>query len=114
MEQLAQTINMLGLYQQIYRNTSESLHCGRTIREGLVRTSTGGLVLSPLRNFSRLPDAALTGGSLGFLGIEAIISYWMPARKKDLSEWYQREILPLVNRLAELKKQVSSDEARDS
>jgi hypothetical protein len=44
MEQLAQAINMPGLYQQIYRNTSESLHCGRTIREGLVRTSTGALV----------------------------------------------------------------------
>jgi hypothetical protein len=106
MEQLARTVDMSGLYQQIYRNTSESLHCGRTIREGLVRTSTGALVLSPLRNFARLPDAALTGGGLGFIGIEAVIDYWMPPRTKELGEWYRREVRPLMNRLEELKRQV--------
>jgi hypothetical protein len=67
-----------------------------------------------LRNFARLPDAALTGSSLGFFGIEAVIDYWMPAKTKELSEWFQREIRPLVKRLEELKKQANSDLVRAS
>jgi hypothetical protein len=101
-EALAEQMGRSGLYQQIYRNASATLHAARSLRDATIRTPEKQVLMAPLRNWSQHKDAALTAFSLGFFVLEDIYKYFLPDVNDELTGWYNREAKPLGDRLRSL------------
>lgn len=102
LEELAARLNLPGVYEQFYREWSDSTH-GTDIFKGKESpsTKTGEILISQIRLPKYAQQITQITISLSLEIFQDIIDHFKPEMKQDYSAWYIKEIRHYYNQLSQ-------------
>jgi hypothetical protein len=100
-EQLAQRLDLPGVYGILYRGWSSTVHGTDIIDRKISKGGTGGLEISQIRLPTDAQLVAQLALSLSLEFYRALVAHYVPGRQQELREWYMRELRPFYTGLIE-------------
>ncbi len=94
LEQLANRLQLSGVYHQIYREWSGLIHASDIVRGNYFRLNTNTAQLRPLRTLNEINIVTSLGTSFGIQIILQFLRHFSPGDTKSAVDWYQKIIAP--------------------